>query len=449
MSFFDATCSAFIILFFAHSSICQIFSPCPNVFEYRYDNFDNLYGYIEVPTPKTNSNKITLEVQFSVGNVVHGSNGNIALTEGRAQTLQDILSRRNIRYNVNFPYWKNIPPRITLILVNGKVLCSGLPIPSNTVPVVTTVNLQHSLTVTYPPDYYIPLDDFDRTTETTFVRPTKFVHATKRPQVNTPVITPDVACGVSINANSLIFGGSRFGKASHPWLGALFAQKIEGITFTCGTTLVSQRHAITAGHCVYTKRKRYRAEELWVVLGRENIQRWSNDGAQIIQAEKLHVHPDFKFTTADGDIAIIVLGEDAIFSTLIRPACLWTENPISIVDRVGIVVGWGRDENGATSSEPKQVSFPVVSEGECLRSNSGFREITSSRTFCAGYRNNSGPCNGDSGGGFLMQVDGRWTLRGVVSMSLATPEGACDLSQYVVFTDVAQYGEWMLTILPK
>lgn len=65
-----------------------------------------------------------------------------------------------------------------------------------------------------------------------------------------------------------------------------------------------------------------------------------------------------------------------------------------------------------------------------------------------GHRNNSGPCNGDSGGGFLMEVNKRWTLRGVVSMSLLHEmNGTCDLEQYVVFTDAAQFLDWLMPFL--
>lgn len=65
-----------------------------------------------------------------------------------------------------------------------------------------------------------------------------------------------------------------------------------------------------------------------------------------------------------------------------------------------------------------------------------------------GFRNGSGPCNGDSGGGFMMLRDGRWTLRGVVSMSIAD-QGRCDLSQYLVFTDVSKFSDWILETIKQ
>ncbi|KAF5280731.1 hypothetical protein FQA39_LY18014 [Lamprigera yunnana] len=440
---------------FLGSCECQTDSPCPNIFQYRFDNFNNLYGYIEVPTPPR-SQKIQLDVQFSIGNAISGSNGNIQLTAGRQSTLDDILKGRRIRYNVYFPYWVNIPPKITSIAINGQVLCTGPPIPRHLVRVLTIVNLQHTLTVVLP-------GNFENLGPTRFENDNEINFSAEKsstanpifqqvvPEPTPPTIRPlnDNVCGTTSNTNSLLFGGNSFSRGSHPWLAALFTRTSDGITFSCGSTLISRRHVVTAGHCIQTKRKKFRPEELWVILGRENIERWSNDGAQIVQAESVHVHPDFKFTTSDGDIAVIALGENAIFTPFVRPACLWPNdsNIRTIMQAVGIVVGWGKDENGRNTPEPRQTNFPIVSEEVCLRSNPAFLEITSSRTFCGGYRNNTGPCNGDSGGGFLIEVDGRWTLRGIVSMSLATPDGNCDLKQYVVFSDVAQYRQWILSFI--
>lgn len=65
--------------------------------------------------------------------------------------------------------------------------------------------------------------------------------------------------------------------------------------------------------------------------------------------------------------------------------------------------------------------------------------------YSAGFRNGTGPCNGDSGSGFILQKDDRWTLRGIVSTSLLDQEQrSCDLKNYVVFTDVSKFMDWLL-----
>lgn len=54
------------------------------------------------------------------------------------------------------------------------------------------------------------------------------------------------------------------------------------------------------------------------------------------------------------------------------------------------------DLDQLSTDEPKMVSIPVVSDGECLRSHEAYAYITTNRTFCAGARNERlGPCNGN------------------------------------------------------
>lgn len=68
--------------------------------------------------------------------------------------------------------------------------------------------------------------------------------------------------------------------------------------------------------------------------------------------------------------------------------------------------------------------------------------------FFSGYRNGSGPCNGDSGSGFIMKRNDRWLLRGIVSMSISdTQKFTCDLKNYVVFTDASKFVSWLLSFI--
>jgi secreted trypsin-like serine protease len=63
-----------------------------------------------------------------------------------------------------------------------------------------------------------------------------------------------------------------------------------------------------------------------------------------------------------------------------------------------------------------------------------------------------GPCSGDSGGGMYSNardVDGvdKWFLRGIVSLSLHNPKTQmCDLTNYVVFTDLSKFGDWIYEV---
>ncbi|KAK9753134.1 Serine protease gd N-terminus [Popillia japonica] len=510
----------------------QIDSPCPNIFEYSMDENQRLFGKIKLDIPP--GSNIVLNVELSVGNSVQDYNGNIELTYGRAKAVDEIMSGRPLYYNVFFPLWRVFPPRVTKILVNGELICSGPPLDIKRVPVLTTINLQHSLKISsislgsspnkienpppvqptpqknpgnlyfqfgapdqqYPnnpflnipngnnkplenpfltyfngnkPDSSKPAPDktegssmFDIMTNRYKGEPT----STPRPVVTTtaprPVVTEEPpkidirvnlndVCGKSLSTNSLIANGQPVISGYYPWLVALYNIRQLNLEFTCGGSLISNRHVVTAAHCMRQNGQKFNIEQLLVIIGKFNIQRWTNDNSVMLSAKKVSVHPDYTVLSADADIAVITLTQEVKFKRFIRPICLWSEpNDLNnVVGEKGVVAGWGKDENGATlSPEPKQVTLPIVTQVQCLESHDDFADITSDRTFCAGFRNGSGPCNGDSGGGFMMLRDGRWTLRGVVSMSIAD-QGRCDLSQYLVFTDVSKFSDWILETIKQ
>lgn len=55
----------------------------------------------------------------------------------------------------------------------------------------------------------------------------------------------------------------------------------------------------------------------------------------------------------------------------------------------------------------------------------------------------AGPCHGDSGGGFFVKSGSAWYLQGIISSSLFDRDGKCDVTHFVVFTDVVKYSAWV------
>lgn len=185
-------------------------------------------------------------------------------------------------------------------------------------------------------------------------------------------------------------------------------------------------------------------------LGRYNIRKWElEDGVVTKEVLLVQSHPDYqkKRNSYDADIAVLVFRTEVQYSQYIRPMCMWRGNDDirDIEGKMGKVVGWGKDlnSNQLTTSIPKEIDIPVVAQDTCLFSHQTFRTISSNRTFCAGRRDNTGPCNGDSGGCLAMKVNNRWTLRGVVSVAIPNEDKFCDLNNYVVFTDAAKFKDWI------
>ena len=247
----------------------------------------------------------------------------------------------------------------------------------------------------------------------------------------------------------LVVGGTSVRKGAWPWLAAVFYNRISGLSFICGGTLVSPKIVVSAAHCFKTSDETVRTNEIIIYLGRYNILRWMEEGSQPAEVEQIIVHSEYmkNETSYDADVALIILKKRVQYSEYIRPICLWNgPNDINeIIGSTGTVVGWGRDGSGnMVSAEPQKISLPVVAEATCLRASDTFRYITSERTFCAGAKNGRGPCNGDSGSGMTMLRNNRWVLRGIVSASLADPVlNSCNLAEYVVFTDMAKFDHWI------
>lgn len=214
---------------------------------------------------------------------------------------------------------------------------------------------------------------------------------------------------------------------------------------------MSTKIIVTAAHCVQNKRDEQpkKAEEATFHIGKQDINNLNERFFIQSGVSQLLVHPEWDPNDLhyDADIAVAVLQRTIEFNKFIQPICLWTATSSyeDMIGQNGIVAGWGKTEFDAISTtNPMYGKLPVVSNDDCLRSNNVFSSLTSKRTFCAGNKGKSGPCNGDSGGGFIMQNDNKWYLRGIVSSSLLNRETSlCDLENYAVYTDLTYYNSWI------
>ncbi|KAK5638497.1 hypothetical protein RI129_012792 [Pyrocoelia pectoralis] len=189
-------------------------------------------------------------------------------------------------------------------------------------------------------------------------------------------------------------------------------------------------------------------------LGKYYLTKFSNPGIQDHAVDEIKRHPQYNSYTYANDIALIKLAKRAQLTIFVRPVCLWphSRDLDSIVGEHGEVVGWGYDQYGKITDRLMQITMPVVTQGMCIQSNPLFySHYTTDMTYCAGYKNGSSVCNGDSGGGmvFLRKDMMRWYLRGLVSISIALRSHFCDYSNYVVFTDTAKYLDWIRSIIAK
>ncbi|XP_026313485.1 serine protease gd-like isoform X2 [Hyposmocoma kahamanoa] len=264
----------------------------------------------------------------------------------------------------------------------------------------------------------------------------------------------DQSCGIISGGNEqpLIYNGQSYNRGDWPWLVAIYKRKNGSLNFICAGTLVSGRHVITAAHCMRRKNVVTSRKDIVVKVGVYNLEDWSDDVTVTRTLVAAYIHDSYDDSILANDILLLTMDRTVQFSNYIRPACLWTGNAdlSRVVGDSGVVAGWGQSEDGpAGHGEPKMVRVPIVSTAVCRASRPEFHKLTSSKTLCAGDKTGTGPCSGDSGGGLYLLEGGRWRLRGIVSLSLKPDNGdrTCNLNEYIIFTDSAQYTDWIRTVM--
>ncbi|GBP39386.1 Serine protease gd [Eumeta japonica] len=282
------------------------------------------------------------------------------------------------------------------------------------------------------------------------VRDTAEYHS---PKPNAPT------CGRRIIKHTeLITSGSPTKPGDWPWHAAIYRYERNSLLYKCGGTLISKTLVLTAAHCTTIRGEPLLPEVINVVLGKYNL-----FGGDISSQEKevfqVIVHQEYNASSLNNDVSILKLKTEALYDDYVQPACLWDPSVLNKINGqqiFGTVVGWGFDRTDKLSTQLTQAKIPMVSEVACLRSNGEFfSKFLNEYKFCAGLKNGTSACNGDSGGGFVVfvpdtaddtspEAPGSWYVRGVVSVGVSRSDAnICDPNELTLFTDLAKYRHWI------
>nr|XP_053648398.1 venom protease-like [Cherax quadricarinatus] len=274
-------------------------------------------------------------------------------------------------------------------------------------------------------------------------RQTSSITAASSPSQQLPASITAVQGICGIPTGDRVVGGLEVAYPGRwPWLAAVGFKRSSEFFTSCGGSLITRRHVLTAAHCFKPNTQNNPRN---VRLGEFSLTR-SDDGAApqdfLISGRRGLPYNDI---TKENDLLILVLDHDAQLGGLVSPVCLpFNERNNNLEGARLTVVGWGRTtEKGRGSDVPMEADVPLVPSNVCRAAFQRVqnRPMVDHRNLCAGLGNRDS-CSGDSGGPLNYRgQDGRYYLVGVVSFGVGCARAAFP----GVYTRVTTFLDWIIT----
>jgi len=234
-----------------------------------------------------------------------------------------------------------------------------------------------------------------------------------------------------------IIGGFRTNLHKYPWQVALVHDK----KFFCGGALVSDRHVLTAAHCVFGSFDDG-IQKLRISLGDHDLATRADTNNTVSRVKRVLWHMNYSPHTNIHDIALFELETPVVFSKNISSVRL----PSSDDDFSGqnaTVTGWGRYKRKLRKTSPvlKEYTGLVVPPAMCAKAWKKFPGIVAykDRHVCLNITMGT-PCHGDSGGPLVSCSGNACTQIGVVSFGYPL---CMNVGLPAVFTRVTHYRDWI------
>ncbi|KAJ8021040.1 Ovochymase-1 [Holothuria leucospilota] len=221
-----------------------------------------------------------------------------------------------------------------------------------------------------------------------------------------------------------IVGGTGASFGDWPWIASL---RDDYGDHQCGATLITERWAITAAHCIG-----YVSSAIFGDLYLSTPSSYHHE-----TTFNTHTHPQYNPYTKEHDIALLELKKPVNFTDYVRPSCLSTLSNETDVYQRCYIAGWGHlmYEASTVPNRLQEALTHLFTAEECLNYiSSNYKEDT---MLCAGYDEGGiDTCQGDSGGPLVCEgTDGRWHLVGLTSFGFA-----CALPRLPgVYTRISQH----------
>lgn len=255
----------------------------------------------------------------------------------------------------------------------------------------------------------------------------------------------------AIKTRKLIVGGKKAAPKEFPHMAAVGYDSPNGVVFSCGGSLISERFVLTAAHCFFSVEW---GRAAWVRVGDLNLLT-NGDKAEPQEVRIIDRirHPDYQRPSQYHDIGLLKLESDVTFNAWVRPTCLPYSDPDTGNEDVATATGWGKvdwdDEVG--SSDMLKVTIKFVDNTRCNQSirddRVAPRGIVDDWQICAGEPGKD-TCQGDSGGPLVILNQDYGCMYSVVGIT--SFGGYCGSVIPGVYSRVSNYIPWIVkTVWPE
>ncbi|XP_037078295.1 chymotrypsin-like protease CTRL-1 [Pollicipes pollicipes] len=235
------------------------------------------------------------------------------------------------------------------------------------------------------------------------------------------------SCGVPMYpvgaAGGRIVNGRPARREEFPWLVGLQTGKYYTAAPKCGGSLITDRHVITAGHCLLHASGLH-PDTTYVLVGAYDwTDRFDVRKSQIVKVQQGFPLSTFNYLQLEGDISVVELEQPIELNPTAYPICLPPANLTLDQVKKAVVSGWGRlvdggrqpHKNYRTERHLKILDHKQCMEVPIMRKMMGSGALTE-RQICA-LGDNTDSCQGDSGGPLMWfnEASQRYHLIGVVS----------------------------------
>ncbi|XP_076332019.1 trypsin-1-like [Tachypleus tridentatus] len=222
-----------------------------------------------------------------------------------------------------------------------------------------------------------------------------------------------------------------------PWTAAVFyhVKGNPGIR-SCGATLITARHLLTAATCVSYAGT---ARNFSILLGQNHIETQDSKKQEIF-LESLITHENFEPLRFENDLAILKLERPVEYSDSISPVCLpYNLSTKNIDAKTAYITGWGQTTPGGEFSKNMQVlHVPTWNQKDCQDKYENTTTIIKTM-LCAGHpEGGTDACMGFSGSPLVLLEENKFSVVGILSFGRG-----CGGPFPAVYTRVTEYLDWI------